>query len=138
MSQRTETGDFNKLIVTTIQALAGFEDVVIAARLCHKGASLASEHGVVDQGHSNFGQMPQWCITFPYDAVLQHPDILILASGYASWTHVGVNSVSLIQAGLPLDKADIGRWVDYSGLGVYLYKSAVSPQDVSGAVDRIA
>ncbi|KAJ4397860.1 hypothetical protein N0V93_002097 [Gnomoniopsis smithogilvyi] len=139
VAQGTESPDFNDLIIPCINGLADRDDIVVVAILCRKGASL----GEYEQGHSEttggsfvLASNAHVIDYFPYDAVLEHADIFVSASGYGGLTHAVANSVPLIQAGRLLDKVDIGRRVEYSGLGIYL-EGNVGPKDVCVGVDRI-
>lgn len=135
VAQGTESPDFNDLIIPTISGLAERKDIIVVSILCRKGASLTGQ-GDKDAGSFTLPSNVRVVDYFPYDAVLEHADIFVSASGYGGLTHAVANSVPLIQTGMLLDKADIGRRVEYSGIGVYL-EGRVGSKDVSGAVDKI-
>lgn len=136
VAQGTETPDFNELIIPAMYGLAQRDNIIVVAILCCKGASLTEQ--VDGEAAASVKLAPNARIVdyFPYDALLQYADIFVSASGYGGLTHAVANSVPLIQTGRLLDKADIGRRVEYSGLGVYL-EGKIDPGDVSGAVDTI-
>lgn len=134
VAQGTETPDFNELIVPTFNGLADRDDVIVVAILCRKGATLGSDRDAA--GSFTLAANARVVDYFPYDAVLQYADIFVSASGYGGLTHAVANSVPLIQTGRLLDKADIGRRVEYSGIGIYV-EGVVGPKDVASAVDRI-
>lgn len=132
----SEMPDVMKPIVPTIQALAGRKDVVgVVVLWCKRPSLPAAGHG--DGGSGPFGLPLDARVVdqFPYDAVLQHADIYVLASGCGGLPHALANSVP---AGLLLDKADNRRRVDYSELGIYMGRSTVSPGDLFVAVDKHA
>lgn len=133
VAQGTETPDFNELIIPTIKGLADRDDIVVVAILCRKGASLTDGDA---EGPFVLASNARVVDYFPYDALLEYADIFVSASGYGGLTHAVANSVPLIQTGRLLDKADIGRRVEYSGIGVYL-EGIIGSKDVSGAVDQI-
>lgn len=136
VAQGTETPDYNELIIPTMNGLADRDNVVVVAILCCKGASLT---GQVESDAAAPIKLPSNARVvdyFPYDALLEYADIFVSASGYGGLTHAVGNSVPLVQTGRLLDKADIGRRVEYSGMGVYL-EGKIDPEDVSGAVDKI-
>lgn len=68
----------------------------------------------------------------------QRSEYFVSASSCGGLIYAVANSVPLIQAVLLLDKADIGRRVDYSELGIYLDRGTISPEDLFDAVDRIS
>lgn len=138
VAQGTETPDFNELIIPTIKGLADREDVIVVAILCRKGASLTEQGDGDGDADKPFLLAPNARVVdyFPYDALLEYADIFVSASGYGGLTHAVANSMPLIQTGRLLDKADIGRRVEYSGIGIYL-EGSIGPEDVSGAVERI-
>lgn len=136
VAQGTESPDFNELIVPTINGLADRDDIIVVAILCRKGASLTGQNDSNAAGSFTLASNARVVDYFPYDAVLEYADIFVSASGYGGLTHAVANSVPLIQTGRLLDKADIGRRVEYSGIGVYL-EGRIDQKDVSGAVDKI-
>lgn len=133
VAQGTETPDFNELIIPTFKGLADRDDMIVVAILCRKGASLDDSN---PPGPFVLASNARVVDYFPYDALLQYADIFVSASGYGGLTHAVANSIPLVQTGRLLDKADIGRRVEYSSIGVYL-EGSISPTDISGAVDKI-
>lgn len=136
VAQGTETPDFNELIIPTVNGLADRDNIIVVAILCRKGASLTAQVGSDATASIKLAPNVRVVDYFPYDALLEYADIFVSASGYGGLTHAVKNSVPLIQTGRLLDKADIGRRVEYSGMGVYL-EGKIDPEKVSGAVDRI-
>lgn len=136
VAQGTETPDFNELIIPAMVGLADRDDIVVVAILCRKGASLGGPGEGDTAGSFALASNARVVDYFPYDAVLEYADIFVSASGYGGLTHAVANGTPLVQTGRLLDKADIGRRVEYSGIGVYL-EGIVGPNDVSGAVDKI-
>lgn len=135
VAQGTEVTDYNRLVVPTIEALAERPDIIVVTILCVREANL--------DGHlSSFpgGTLPSNVKVldyFPYDAVLAHADIFVSNSGYGGLSHAVANGVPLLQSGNEFDKADIGRRVEYAGLGVYLVDPPPLAADVRKAVDEI-
>lgn len=135
VAQGTEILDYNKLVIPTIQGLADRNDVILVAILCVRGANL-------DTYSNEFpnGALPENVHIldyFPYDTVLAHADLFISNSGYGGLTHAIANAVPMIQNGNDFDKADIGRRVEYAGLGIYLGGPPPTPDDVENAVNRV-
>lgn len=131
VAQGTESPDFNDLVIPTVNGLADRDDIIVVAILCRKGALLSEA-----EGSFSLAKNARVVDYFPYDALLEYADVFVSSSGYGGLTHAVANGVPLIQAGFLLDKADIGRRVEYSGLGVYL-EGKVGAKDVCGAVDNI-
>lgn len=145
VAQGTESPDHRELILPTIRALAAREDLSVVAVLCREGASLSTTASDEKESDDEFTLPPNAHVVgyFPYDAVLQHAHLFISGSGYGGLTHAVANGVPLIQAGDKLDKADIGRRVEYSGLGLYVGGSdpgegrLMDPEVITAAVDKV-
>ncbi|KAG6357445.1 hypothetical protein INS49_013322 [Diaporthe citri] len=69
--------------------------------------------------------------------VLAHADIFVSNSGYGGVDYAIANSVPLVQCGSIFGKADIGRRVEYSGLGVYLPDQSRSPEAITAPVEEV-
>lgn len=127
VAQGTLVTDYGVLVIPTIQALAGNTDVLVLAILCIRGATLEIPGGlpanarVIDY--------------FPYDAVLPHADIFVTNSGYGGLTSAVANAVPVVQTGISEDKMDIGRRVEYTGLGVYV--RPVTADSIGTAIRRV-
>lgn len=134
--QGTEVLDCRRLIIPTMLGLADRQDVILVTILCVRGATL-------DEYLGNFpgGALPantRVLDYFPYDAVLAHADLLISNSGYGGLTHAIANGIPIVQNGIDFDKADIGRRVEYAGLGVYLGNTpSPVPEAVAKAVAEV-
>ncbi|OHF02942.1 UDP-glucuronosyl/UDP-glucosyltransferase [Colletotrichum orchidophilum] len=133
VAQGTEVLDHRELIIPTMQALATHPDVLVVACLCVAGATL-------DTGDFENGELPSNARVvdyFPYDAVLAHADVFVSNSGYGGFQHAVSNGVPMVQAGNTFDKPDIGRRIEWSGLGVFLSESPPSVSAVGQAVAEI-
>lgn len=135
VAQGTEILDYNKLIVPTIQGLADRSDILVVVVLCVRGASLDDYCDKFPGGArpSNVRVLDY----FPYDAILSHADLFISNSGYGGLTHAIANGVPMLQNGNDFDKADIGRRIEYSGLGIYLGGPPPTPDAVAEAVNEL-
>lgn len=135
VAQGTETLDYRELVIPTLHGLSGRDDILVIAILCVKGARL-------DPSHLDNGIIPSNArVTdyFPYDAVLPHVDVFLSNSGYGGLTHAIANAVPVVQAGNKLDKPDIGRRVEYSGLGLFLSENhPPRPAEVLKAVEEVS
>ncbi|KAG8165252.1 hypothetical protein KVR01_005527 [Diaporthe batatas] len=135
VAQGTEVLDHRDLLVPCLKGLAGREDVLVIAVLCQKGATLDKHLSLFEGGvlPSNARVIDY----FPYDAILPHADVFASNSGYGGLTHAVAQAVPVVQAGDVFDKPDIGRRVEYSGLGVFLPKSPPTSEAVAAAVDGV-
>ncbi|POS78116.1 glycosyltransferase [Diaporthe helianthi] len=135
VAQGTQTNRYDEVVMPTIQALAGEPGVMVIALLCHRGAKL---------DHSSFqdGILPpnvRVLDYFPYDAILPYVDVFVSSSGFGGLSHAIANSVPMVQCGWIVDKPDIGRRVEYSGLGVYIGREdyPARPEVIKSAVRTI-
>lgn len=127
VAQGTLVTDYRALVIPTLQALADRKDVLVVAILCVRGAVLEIPGGLP----SNARVVDY----FPYDAVLSHADVFVTNSGYGGLTSAVVNAVPVIQTGTSEDKLDIGRRVEYAGIGVYVHR--VTPDSIGTSVQHI-
>lgn len=135
VAQGTEVLDHRETVVPCIRGLASRQDILVIAVLCQKGATL-NEHMDLFDG----GALPANARVidyFPYDAILAHADVFVSNSGYGGVGHAIANSVPLVQCGSIFDKADIGRRVEYSGIGVYLPDQSRTPEAIAAAVQVV-
>ncbi|KAI3393651.1 hypothetical protein diail_3831 [Diaporthe ilicicola] len=132
VAQGTESPNHEDLVVPAIQGLASREDVLVIACLCKKGAELAltdelpaipTNTRVID--------------FFPYDAVLAHADLFISSSGYGGLNHAVVNGVPVVQTGILIDKPDVGRRIEYAGLGVFISQFPPPADKIRESVDKV-
>lgn len=131
VAQGTESLDFNEVIIPTIQGLADRKDILVVAILCHRGSTLDMPDSTPLPSNAYVHEY------FPFDAILPHADVFVSSSGFGALTHAIANAVPLVQSGTVIDKPDIGRRVEYSGLGLYLEKFPPKPEAVRAAVDEI-
>lgn len=135
VAQGTEVLDHRETVVPCIRGLANRQDILVIAVLCQKGATL-NEHMDLFDG----GALPANARVidyFSYDAILAHADVFVSNSGYGGVGHAIANSVPLVQCGSIFDKADIGRRVEYSGIGVYLPDQSRTPEAIAAAVQVV-
>lgn len=135
VTQGTEVLDYSQLIVPTICALSCRENLLVIVLLGARGATLDAyvEHLPGQTLPANTRVLDY----FPYDALLAHSDVFVSNSGYGGLTHAVTNGVPMVQTGKDFDKPDIGRRVEYAGLGLFLENPPPEPKDVQNAVDQI-
>lgn len=135
MAQGTEVLDHRETVVPCIRGLASLQDVLVVAVLRQKGATLDQHLDLFESGA--LPANARVIDYFPYDAVLAHADVFVSNSGYGGVGHAIANSVPLVQCGSIFDKADIGRRVEYSGMGVYLPDQSRTPEAIAAAVQDV-
>lgn len=135
VAQGTEVLDHRETVIPCLRGLADRQDTLIIAVLCQKGAGLDQHLGLFEGG--TIPDNARVIDYFPYDAILAHADIFVSNSGYGGVGHAIANSVPLVQCGSIFDKADIGRRVEYSGLGVYLPDQSRTPEAIAAAVKEV-
>lgn len=135
VAQGTEVRDHSETIVPCLRGLAGRPDTLVVAVLCQKGATLDAHLGLFEGGA--LPRNARVVDYLPYDAVLAHADVFVSNSGFGGVGHAIANAVPLVQCGSVFDKADIGRRVEYSGLGVYLPDTARTAAAIAAAVDEV-
>lgn len=135
VAQGTEVLDHRETIVPCIRGLANRQDILVIAVLCQKGATLDQHMHLFEDGA--LPDNARVIDYFPYDSVLAHADIFVSNSGYGGVGHAIANSVPLVQCGSIFDKADIGRRVEYSGIGVYLPDQSRTPEAIAAAVQDV-
>ncbi|KAK0370185.1 UDP-glucuronosyl/UDP-glucosyltransferase [Colletotrichum limetticola] len=133
VAQGTEVLDHKELIIPTMKAFATHPDVLVVACLCVTGATL-------DTSTFKDGKLPANARVvdyFPYDAILAHADVFVSNSGYGGFQHAVSNGLPMVQAGNTFDKPDIGRRIEWSGLGAFLAESPPSVSAVEQAVTEV-
>lgn len=130
VAQGTEVLDHTELIIPTMHALEGHAEVLVVACLCVVGAALDTSSFVDGRLPPNARVVDY----FPYDAILAHSDVFVSNSGYGGFQHSVSNGVPMVQAGNTFDKPDIGRRVEWSGLGRFLATSPASSEAIRAAV----
>ncbi|CAI0644903.1 unnamed protein product [Colletotrichum noveboracense] len=133
VAQGTEVLDHGELILPTIKALSESDDVFVVACLCVAGAKLDTS-SLPDQVLPRNARVVDY---FPYDAILAHADVFVSNSGYGGFQHAVSNGVPMVQAGNTFDKPDIGRRIEWSGLGVFLEDSPVTVEAVGKALTEV-
>ncbi|KAH8646716.1 putative glycosyltransferase [Xylariales sp. PMI_506] len=118
-----------ELIMPTLRALAGRDDMIVVVALGVRGGSLQAGFSIPSNAKvEDF---------IPYDAVLEHADVFITNSGYGSLTHAVVNGVPLVLAGEFQDKKEVSLRAELAGLGVNLQTQTPTPDQIRGGVDAV-
>lgn len=135
VTQGTEVMDYKQLIIPTICALSNRDDVLAIVLLGKRGATLEAHLECLSE--KTIPANTRVLDYFPYDAVLAHSDVFVSNSGYGGLTHAVTNGVPMVQTGKDFDKPDIGRRLEYAGLGIFLENPPPKPEDVLAAIDQI-
>ncbi|KAK2040437.1 UDP-Glycosyltransferase/glycogen phosphorylase [Colletotrichum somersetense] len=114
VAEGTEVLDYWELVIPTMKALACQDYVLVVACLCVAGATLET-HSFDD------GKIPSNARVVDYFHMKQF----------------FANGVPMVQAGNVFDKPDIGRRVEWSGLGVYIEESPPTVKGVHLAITNV-
>ncbi|MDH6710890.1 UDP:flavonoid glycosyltransferase YjiC (YdhE family) [Kitasatospora sp. MAA19] len=124
-------GDLTALVVPTLRALAGREDLlVIAATARHDGELLlAAELPQLPANARAAGYVP-------FDALLPHADLLVSNGGYGGVHTALGHGVPLVIAAESEDKPEVAARVAWSGTGIDLRTGRPTTEDLAAAVDE--
>lgn len=120
--------DLNQLIVTTMQALA-HEDVLVVATT----GGTPIESIKLDPLPSNI-RVEQF---IPYDFLLPHIDVMVTNGGYNGVQAALSNGVPLIVAGTTEEKPEIAARVAWAGVGINLKTRTPSQAKIRDAIKTI-
>lgn len=129
VTQGTTNPDLSELIMPTISALAGRDDIITVAALGMRGASLPEGFKVPDNARV--------IDYFPYDVVLEHTDVFVSNAGYGSFGHAVRNAIPMVLAGQAQEKYEVALRVEWAGMGVDLKTQRPTEEQVKGGVDKI-
>ena len=129
VTQGTVATDYSKLIIPTLQALAGRDDLVVIGLLGVKGASLPKDVDIPSNAYI--------LDYFPYDTLLPHASVFIFNAGYGGFIHGVINGVPMVLAGDTEEKPEVAVRAEYSGLGVNLRTGTPTKEQVSEAVNKV-
>ncbi|KAH6653113.1 hypothetical protein BKA67DRAFT_659754 [Truncatella angustata] len=119
----------NDLIIPTIQAFAGRDDVLVVAVLGWKDAKL-----------SDFIKLPdnvRVADYLLYDAALEHSDVWVHNAGFGAVNHGVAHGVPMVAAGEGMDKGENSARVAWSGIGVNLGTAKPSVEQVRGGIEAL-
>lgn len=112
VAQGTVETDPNDLIIPTIEAMRGRDDVLVVAIMGRRGAALPE----------GFEKPRNALVTdyLNYDAVLPYASAWVHNGGYGAITHGVAHGVPMVVAGEGQDKVENVKRVRFSGIGVGL------------------
>ncbi|KAI9155354.1 N-glycosyltransferase [Paramyrothecium foliicola] len=129
VTQGTVQLNYTDLILPTMEALAGRDDLLVVAVLGVKGATLPAD-----------AQVPANARVvdyLSYDALLSHADVFVGNAGYGGFLHGLTNGVPMVLAGTTEDKAEVSMRGEWSGVAVNLRTSTPTAGQVGEAVNKI-
>lgn len=123
-----ETNPYD-LIIPTIEAMRDREDVIVAAIMGRKGASLPDGFDIPHNAR----------ITdyLHYDAILPYARIWVHNGGYGAITHGVAHGVPMVVAGEGQDKSENIKRIRHSKIGVGLGTPKPSMQDLKLSLDDV-
>ncbi|WP_188316978.1 glycosyltransferase [Solihabitans fulvus] len=124
--------DLSELIVPTMQALAGRDDLlVVAATARPDGPDLLV--GAVGElpGNARAGSY------LPFERLLPHADLLVTNGGYGGVHTALRHGVPLVVAGGSEDKPEVAARVQWSGTGIDLRTGTPGAAEIAAAVAKV-
>ncbi|GJN80249.1 hypothetical protein PLIIFM63780_003774 [Purpureocillium lilacinum] len=127
--QGTVNVDWSELVIPTINAFAGREDVLVIAALGHRGTSL--EHDAVTSPNIHVIDY------IPYDAVLPLADVFVSNAGYGAFCHAVTNGVPGVFAGQTEDKSEVAMRAEWAGFAVNMRRQRPGVEQLREAVEEV-
>jgi UDP:flavonoid glycosyltransferase YjiC (YdhE family) len=131
VAQGTVETDPDELILPTIWAMAGREDVLVVAIMGRKGATLVPQNGMEIPPNARIADY------LHYDAVLPHAHAWVHNGGYGAVQHGIAHGVPMVVAGEGQDKSENAKRMAFSGAGVDLGTAKPSIEAVGRAVEAV-
>ncbi|OAA43280.1 UDP-glucuronosyl/UDP-glucosyltransferase [Metarhizium rileyi] len=129
VSQGTVSTNWDELIVPTLAALAGRDDVLTVAALGLHGAELPRTFSVPANARV--------ADYLPYDAVLPYARVFISNAGYGAFGHAVMNGVPAIFAGETEEKPEVAMRAEWAGFAYNLRTQTPSGEQIRQAVDAV-
>lgn len=129
VSQGTVNKDWRELLIPTLEAFAGREDILVVAALGFRGAALPAAINVP----SNARVIDY----FPYDAVLPLTNVFVSNGGYGAFSHAVMNGVPSVFAGERQDKSEVTMRAEWAGFAYNLKTQRPTTQALQDAVNAV-
>ncbi|KAK8137009.1 hypothetical protein PG984_004949 [Apiospora sp. TS-2023a] len=129
VAQGTVAVGYEELIMPTVRALAGRDDVIVIAILGVEGASLPADFEIPKN--------TRVVDYLPYDVALEHADLFVSNGGYGSMCHGVINAVPMVVAGITEDKVEVTCRAEYAGFAINLKTQTPSSEQIATAVDKM-
>ncbi|ROV93292.1 hypothetical protein VSDG_06833 [Cytospora chrysosperma] len=129
VAQGTVETDPNDLIIPTIEAMRGRDDVFVVAIMGRRGATLPE----------GFDKPGNALVTdyLSYDAVLPFASAWVHNGGYGAITHGIAHGVPMVVAGEGQDKTENVRRVRFSGVGAGLGTPRPGEEDLRASLEAV-
>ncbi|KAJ4292416.1 hypothetical protein N0V90_009078 [Kalmusia sp. IMI 367209] len=129
VSQGTSHIDYSQLIVPTMEAFRGRDDVLVIVTLGIRGAVLGD--GVDVPGNT------RWTDFLAYDRILPYSDVFVCNAGYGSTSHAVTNGTPAVLAGEVLDKKEVTLRAVYAGYAWDLESASPSIEQIRTGVEAV-
>jgi len=120
-----DNGDFEQLMLPTMRAFAGRDDVVVVATTGRGGM-----RRLPDRLPANV-HAAEW---IPYSMLLPHVDVMVTNGGYGGVQHALSYGIPVVVGGETADKAEVAARVGHTGVGVNLGTAHPTPSAIVEAV----
>lgn len=129
VSQGTAHVDYSQLIVPTMEAFRGRDDILTIATLGIRGATLGDDIDVPEN--------VRWIDFLAYDRILPHADVFVCNAGYGSTSHAVTNGTPAVLAGEVLDKKEVTMRAVYAGYAWDLESATPSVEQIRTGVEAV-
>lgn len=123
-----DNDDLGALVVPTVEALAGREDLLVVATTGREGRTTIPGRVPANAYVTDF---------LPYAELLPHVDVMITNGGYGGVHQALSHGIPLIVAGGSADKPEVAARVAYARAGINLGTSRPGRAEIVGALDAI-
>ncbi|TLD11582.1 hypothetical protein PspLS_11548 [Pyricularia sp. CBS 133598] len=131
VTQGTVDINHTELLIPTLQALSGRDDLFVIGVLGVKNAKLPEEV------ESSLGENVKVLDYFPYGEILPHADVFVANGGYGGFMQGVMSGVPMVIAGETKDKGEVAARMERAGLGINLKTATPAMEYVVAAVDKI-
>ncbi|KAI5458583.1 putative glycosyltransferase [Mariannaea sp. PMI_226] len=129
VSQGTAHVDYSQLIVPTMEAFRGRDDILVVATLGIRDATLGDDIDIPENA--------RWTDFLAYDRILPHADVFVCNAGYGSTSHAVTNGTPAVLAGEVLDKKEVTMRAVYAGYAWDLESAAPSVEQIRIGVEAV-
>lgn len=131
VTQGTVATVYTDLVVPSIEALSGRDDLLVVAILGRRDAALPPEAAAAVPSNTRVIDY------LPYDAILPHTAVFILNAGLGGFLHGVCNGVPMVLAGETQEKKENAMKGEWSGVGVNLRTGKPHSEAVRKAVETV-
>ena len=129
--------DYGELLLPTIRALAGRQDILVVATLGSPGATPPCSSSPGEE--HDFAVPENTLLTdyLPYDAILPLADVFVFNGGYGGFMHGVMSGTPMVFAGTAADKGEVAARAEWAGVAVNLMTNNPSEDMLRNAVDKV-